>query len=125
MKKLLKTKIKQMTVEPEKRILVTSDIHGYLSYFKNVLEKVSFSDDDILFIVGDMIEKGPDSLATLRYVMELCKRGNVIPLIGNVDAYRMKIIHDLTEENAADFYNYILSLRKWVGSAQTLMAAIH
>lgn len=112
----LTTKIKQISIESGKRILATSDIHGYLSYFKNILNKESFSSNDILFIAGDMIEKGPDSLGTLRYIMELYKRGNVIPLIGNVDAYLLKSIYDLSEETAFDFYNYILSLRNWVGS---------
>ncbi len=113
----LTTKIKQMTVESGKRILVTSDIHGNLSYFKNVLTKASFSDNDILFIVGDIIEKGPENLKTLRYVMELCKKGNVTPLIGNVDAYRIKLIYGLSEENVNGFYNYILSLREWAGTS--------
>ncbi len=113
----LNVKIEQITIEPGKRILVTSDIHGHLSYFKKVLEKASFGDDDILFIVGDMIEKGPENLKTLRYIMELCKQGNVIPLIGNVDAYRMKLIYELSEENVCDFYNYILNLRRWTGTS--------
>ena len=113
----LSTKIKKINVEPGKRILVTSDIHGYLHYLKKLLEKAKFSDSDILFIVGDMIEKGPDSLGTLRYVMKLCENGNVIPLIGNVDAYRLQIIYSLNESSAPDFFNYVLSLRKWAGAS--------
>ena len=34
----LTTKIKQISIATGKRILVTSDIHGHLSYFKKVLE---------------------------------------------------------------------------------------
>ncbi len=113
----LSTKIEQITIEQGKRILVTSDIHGHLSYLKKVLEKASFCDDDILFIVGDMIEKGPENLKTLRYVMELCKQVNVIPLIGNVDAYRLKLIHELSEENVCGFYNYVSNLRQWTGTS--------
>ncbi len=113
----LNTKIRQITVKPGKRLLVTSDIHGYLSYFRKVLEKASFSNDDTLVIVGDMIEKGPESLSTLRYVMELYKQGNVIPLIGNVDANRLNVIYGLSENNVSNFYNYILSLRQWAGSS--------
>ncbi len=113
----LTTKIEQINIEPGKRILVTSDIHGHLSYFKKVLEKASFCDDDVLFIVGDMIEKGPENLKTLRYVMEISENGNVIPLIGNVDAYRMKLIHELSEENVGGFYNYVLNLRQWTGTS--------
>ena len=113
----LTTQIEQMTIESGKRILVTSDIHGHLSYFKKVLDRACFCHNDILFIVGDIIEKGPENLKTLRFVMELCEQGNVIPLIGNVDAYRLKLIHELSEENVSSFYNYILSLRKWTGTS--------
>ena len=113
----LTTKIEQMTIEPGKRILVTSDIHGHLSYLKKVLENASFCDDDILFIVGDIIEKGPENLETLRYIIKLCKSGNVIPLIGNVDAYRLKLIYELSEENVNSFYNYLLGLRQWIGTS--------
>lgn len=111
------TKIEHITVDAGKRILVTSDIHGYLSYFKKVLDNACFCDNDILFIVGDIIEKGPENLKTLRYIMELCKKGNVIPLIGNVDAYRLKLIYNLSEENVESFYNYIFTMRKWVGTS--------
>ena len=113
----LTAKIEKINIEPGKRILVTSDIHGHLSYFKKVLEKASFCDNDILFIVGDMIEKGSENLKTLRYIMELCKRGNVIPLIGNVDAYRLKMIYELSKETVNSFYNYLLNLRQWIGTS--------
>jgi len=73
--------------EPEagRRILVVSDIHGNLPYFKGLLEKAGFCDKDELIIDGDFLEKGPDSLGTLRYVMELSKKGNVHALCGNCD----------------------------------------
>lgn len=110
--KIPTTSIKQINIEPGRRILVVSDIHGYLSYFKKVLKKADFCDNDVLIIVGDMIEKGPESLATLRYVMELCERENVIPLIGNVDAHRIKWISGLCEKNVTKFFNFILRLRE-------------
>lgn len=36
----LKTRIEQMTIESGKRILVTSDIHGHLSYLKKFWKKL-------------------------------------------------------------------------------------
>ena len=113
----LNTRIEQMTIEAGKRVLVASDIHGNLSYLKKILKKARFSDNDILFIVGDMIEKGPENLKTLRYIMELCQKENIIALIGNVDAYRLKLIYGLSEENVCGFYDYMLNLRKWVGTS--------
>ncbi|MBQ2964649.1 MAG: metallophosphoesterase [Clostridia bacterium] len=113
----LTAKIEQMTVEQGRRILVTSDIHGNLSYFKKLLEKAEFCGNDILFIVGDIVEKGNENLNALRYVMELCEQGNVFPLIGNVDANRLKIINELCEDNVNGFYKYILNLREWAGTS--------
>ena len=38
-------------------IYVTSDLHGYpLEKFKEMLEAVNFSDDDFLYVLGDMKE---------------------------------------------------------------------
>ena len=70
---------------PGRRILAVSDIHGNLPFFQHLLEKVSFSPDDILVLVGDMLEKGPDSLGLLHYIVQLCKTHTVYPLCGNCD----------------------------------------
>ena len=85
----MKIQINRLTLPADRRILVTSDIHGQLGHLKGALETANFSKDDILFIIGDMIEKGPNSLGVLRYVMELCETHTVYPLIGNVDAHRL------------------------------------
>ena len=62
-------KVIRQEIAPGRRILVTSDIHGHLNHLKRVLNKAKFCVDDLLVIVGDVIEKGPESLKTLRYVM--------------------------------------------------------
>ena len=72
-------------IEPGRRVIAVSDIHGNLPFLKGLLEKVALSLDDVLILVGDLLEKGRDSLATLRYVMELQRRYTVYPLCGNCD----------------------------------------
>ena len=57
-----------------------SDIHGYSDLFFRMLEKLSFGTEDRLFIVGDLVAKGPDSLRLLRFVME---SDNICLLRGN------------------------------------------
>lgn len=111
------TKIQYLDVEPGRRILVTCDIHGHLEHLKKVLEMACFCKEDLLFVVGDLLEKGPDSLGTLRYVMELYQGGNVIPLIGNVDAYRMYFIDKLNADTAKELWQYVKSCRGWYGSS--------
>ena len=70
------------------RILAVSDIHGNLSLFQKLLAKCRHQ-ADVLVIVGDFLEKGPDSLATLRYVMDLAQQENVYVLCGNCDLHML------------------------------------
>ena len=72
-------------IEPGRRVIAVSDIHGNLPFLKGLLERVSLTPDDVLILVGDLLEKGRDSLATLRYVMELREKYTVYPLCGNCD----------------------------------------
>lgn len=72
-------------IEPGRRVVAVSDIHGNLPFLKGVLKQVGFTPDDVLIIVGDLLEKGRDSLATLRYVLELQKTHTVYTLCGNCD----------------------------------------
>ena len=68
-----------------RRILAVSDIHGNLPFFRGLLQKVRFTPEDILVLDGDMLEKGRDSLALLRYLMELSRTHTVYPICGNCD----------------------------------------
>ena len=74
-------------IEPGRRVLVISDIHANLPYFHGLLDKVGFCDDDVLILNGDFLEKGAESLKTLREVMALCEKGNTIALMGNCDGW--------------------------------------
>lgn len=109
----MKHRIARAELPPNRRILVTSDIHGQLGCLKGVLEKAQLSQEDILIIVGDMIEKGPDSLGTLRYVMRLCETHTVYPLMGNVDAYQVEL---LSRWNAVEVYGYLRHRKSRWGS---------
>ena len=72
-------------IEPGRRVVAISDIHGNLPFLKGLLKRVALTPDDVLILVGDLLEKGRDSLATLRYVMELREKYTVYPLCGNCD----------------------------------------
>ena len=81
----MKAHISRITLPQNRRIIAISDIHGRLDYLTGLLDKLRFGKEDILFIVGDFVEKGPQSLATLRYIMELCKEFTVHVSCGNCD----------------------------------------
>lgn len=98
--------VKRLRLPENKRILVISDIHGNLEYLKGVLAKANFSADDELIIDGDFLEKGSDSLGTLRYIMELSKGGNVHTVCGNCDDWF--VIFKASPEADEHLLQYIL-----------------
>jgi hypothetical protein len=112
----MQTIVRKIDIPKNKRMIAISDIHGHYYHLKNILRKVRFTQNDILFIVGDIIEKGPMSLKTLRYVMQLCKDYTVYPLIGNVDYARLLMFDDSSTANCDKIYEYINFMKKyWVG----------
>lgn len=77
--------VQRLSLPPGRRILVVSDVHGSLPYLRGLLEKAQFSEEDILVLDGDLLEKGKYSLATLRWVIELGKTHEIHAVSGNCD----------------------------------------
>ena len=59
---------------------VISDIHGHYGAFLEMLEKICFSEEDLLFLNGDMIDGGE---APLRLLLDISYRTNVFPVLGD------------------------------------------
>lgn len=78
-------KLLRPDIAPGRRVLAISDIHGNLPFFRGVLKKAEFTPEDVLVLVGDLFEKGEESLGLLRYLMELGETHTVYPLCGNCD----------------------------------------
>lgn len=92
-----------------RRVLAISDLHGNPPFFRGVLEAARYTPEDILVLVGDLIEKGPDSLELLRMVMELAQRNTVYCLRGNCDDLVWEFVQE--ERSAPDaFYRHYLKM---------------
>ncbi len=72
-------------LNPYKRTIVVSDIHGDNQGFLGTLRQTGYSSQDALVIVGDILEKGEHSLELLRTVMRCAQTGNVYMVAGNND----------------------------------------
>lgn len=59
---------------------VMSDIHGYYDKFLKMLEKINFTDNDTMIIIGDVIDRGPQGITMLKDIMG---RKNVMMTMGN------------------------------------------
>lgn len=80
-----KARVVRPDIAPNRRVIAISDIHGNLTFLKQLLRKIDYCRDDVLVLVGDLLEKGSESLAVLRYVMELSRTHEVYALCGNCD----------------------------------------
>ena len=48
---------------------VIADIHGCRKQFLELLEKIKFSENDTLYILGDVLDRGFDPIGTLQDLM--------------------------------------------------------
>ena len=71
----------------ERPFYVIGDLQGCYESFEELLALLP-SDADLLF-VGDLINRGPDSLGTLRRVMALGDRANTV--LGNHDLHLLAV----------------------------------
>lgn len=124
MTEAVRTTIEKIQTEPGQRLLVVSDIHGHLDHLIQLLKKMEYDKNDILIIVGDLIDKGPESLRTVQYVMDLCRRHPVYVSMGNVDITRAQKILDDSPGAGERFTEYLQWMEKyWKNSISQEMLA--
>lgn len=97
------------------RRLVVGDIHGCVLTFQTLVSEVlKLKKEDQLFLLGDYIDRGPDSGGVIDFILELKGQGfQVFPLKGNhedmfLDAYR---------DYEPRFFKGLLRLQKCRGMA--------
>ena len=77
-----------------KRILIISDIHGELDTFDKLLQKAKYdANNDQLILLGDYVDRGPNSKGVLNRVIELKDLGAIV-LRGNHDDMMVAAIDD-------------------------------
>lgn len=76
------------------RRFAISDIHGCAVTFKNLLHQISFSKEDVLYLLGDYIDRGPDSRGVIDHIWYLQKEG-----------YQVHCLRGNHEQNLLDAYS--------------------
>lgn len=80
-----------------------SDIHGYYGLLCRLLDKIRFNSGDRLFVLGDMIDKGPDSIRLAKLLFSM---PNVICIAGNHEYDFLKFYYALMRQT--EDYDYVL-----------------
>ena len=80
---------------------VMSDIHGDYRRYLQMLELIGFSDEDELYVLGDVIDRGEEPLKVL---LDMSMRPNVFPVMGNHELMAAWILRRLCVEVTEDNY---------------------
>lgn len=86
------------------------DLQGCLTELKQLLKKIRFNPgSDQLWFAGDLINRGPESLETLRYVRDL--GASALSVLGNHDLHLLAVAHGFGKPKPRDTLDPILDAR--------------
>ena len=95
------------------------DVQGCLEAFKALLKTIKFDPKkDTLWLAGDLINRGTESLETLRFIYSL--RDSIITVLGNHDLHLLAVAANLRPCSVSDTLDEILqapdcnTLLKWL-----------
>ncbi len=88
-------------------IYAMGDIHGCFDEFQALLRKINFDHQrDRLYLVGDLINRGPKSLAVMEYLLN--HQDSILPVLGNHDLSYLVYAEGYTRLKRGDTYQELL-----------------
>lgn len=81
-------------------VYAMSDLHGCYDKYIKMLEKINFSDNDTLYIWGDIVDRGDGGIKILQDMMT---RRNVFAIRGNHDYLAYRLLKSLSQPS--DMYD--------------------
>jgi bis(5'-nucleosyl)-tetraphosphatase (symmetrical) len=111
-------------------IYLVGDIQGCFNELSSLLSKVNFDrKDDTLYLAGDLVARGPDSLDTLRFIKSLGKSAKVV--LGNHDLHLLAVHAGIKKAKQSDNLSALLvapdvdELMDWLAAQPLLQKITH
>ena len=83
------------------------DLQGCLAPLQCLLQRVGFSPSrDRLWLAGDLVNRGPQSLEALRFVRDL--GSSAVSVLGNHDLHLLAVAHNMGRMKKSDTLTPIL-----------------
>ena len=95
------------------------DIQGCYQQFLKLLEKIKFDHNkDRLILVGDLVNRGPDSLSVVRYAMQHDESIDIV--LGNHELHLLAVLDEVNPPRRLDRFDAIIeapersAIRDWL-----------
>lgn len=82
---------------PTPRTIAVSDIHGCLAALEALLAAIRPQPADTLVLLGDYVDRGPDSRGVIERIFSLRQQCHLVPLLGNHDEMMVNVYDGQTE----------------------------
>lgn len=93
---------------------VITDIHGCAKTFEALLHKINYNREDTLYLLGDYVDRGPDSKGVLDLIIQLTQSKHKIHcLLGNHEVMMLQAVHNPDTKEARHW-------KRFIGGAETL-----
>ena len=84
------------------------DLQGCYEAFRCLLQQLQFNPDrDQLWLAGDLVNRGPDSLKTLQYCHDL--RDNLVTVLGNHDLHMLAVLEGSLKPKRKDTFQDVMA----------------
>jgi len=91
-----------------KRILVVGDVHGCFDELRRLIDRAKVGSGDEVTLVGDLVNKGPDSIGVVRF----CRENGIGAVLGNHDDYLLRCIAARRRGDASEFSEGVRKIAK-------------
>lgn len=79
------------------RLILVGDVHGCLKELRQLMERIEPAVEDRIIFIGDLIDKGPDSIGVVRFAVELAKTHRVELILGNHEEKFLRYVRHCRE----------------------------
>jgi bis(5'-nucleosyl)-tetraphosphatase (symmetrical) len=79
------------------KTFIIGDVHGCIDELQELIQQLDPAADDQLIFIGDLIDRGPDSIGVVRQVFQWFKQMNVKLILGNHEEKFLRYVQHIKE----------------------------
>jgi hypothetical protein len=84
------------------KTIIIGDVHGCIDELLELMKQFAPSADDHIIFIGDLIDRGPDSLSVLRQVVQWSKLFHVRLVLGNHEEKFLRFIQHINDASGRE-----------------------